>query len=534
MSPTYTRQNLDHLGLVAGMYDEWDIGRYLDEQIPQDQQRRQVSIGQAVKARVLNGLGFVNRALSLTPQFFADKPTDWLIGPGVRPEPLNDDVLGRALDSLYEHDVTALFSGVGAQAAQRLGLRGSTVPLDSTSFHADGEYAYDAQDGVIEIVPGYRRDHRPELNQAMLNRVVEPRAGRPLLMEPLSGNASDKVSFGELIERPIDQLNTTHGVDDWVADSALYTVENLRTLSAHPGRWISRVPATIARAQHERDALDEPMRALVKGYRYRRVQVEYGGVVQRWRVMVSGPAMKRAGPGIARRLARSGEKERKAYEKRSRQRFACEADARQALAAFQAQLELLMLEEAAVIEAEPGATKPWQVMGLLASDRGVRWAWWWKKSTFIIATNELDADRLPDVEVGTQYRAQQQAERGVRFLKDPRFQANTRFLKSPKRVMALRMVMTVCRVVYAALEYRTRNALAEQRRTVPDQKGRATHRPTMRGVFQFFAGIHRLLIDGQATVMMNLKVAQWTVIEVLGRPYRLIYGGGGGRSGVGG
>lgn len=98
------------------------------------------------------------------------------------------------------------------------------------------------------------------------------------------------------------------------------------------------------------------------------------------------------------------------------------------------------------------------------------------------------------------------------------------------------MVMTICLVVYAALEYRTRNALAKQRRTVPDQKGRPTNRPTMRWVFQFFAGIHRLLIDGQATVMMNLKVAQLTVIEVLGRPYRLIYGGGGGggRGGAGG
>lgn len=124
MSSTYTSQNLDHLGLVAGMYDELGIGRYLDEQIPQDQRMRQVSIGQAVKALVLNGLGFVNRALYLTPQFFADKPTDLLIGPGVRAEHLNDDVLGRALDSLYEHDVTALFSGLGALLSATAGFAG--------------------------------------------------------------------------------------------------------------------------------------------------------------------------------------------------------------------------------------------------------------------------------------------------------------------------------------------------------------------------------------------------------------------------
>ena len=83
MSPTYTSQNLDHLGLVAGMYEELGIGEYLDEQIAQDRKMRHVSIGQAVKALVLNGLGFVNRALYLTPQFFADKPTELLIGAGI-------------------------------------------------------------------------------------------------------------------------------------------------------------------------------------------------------------------------------------------------------------------------------------------------------------------------------------------------------------------------------------------------------------------------------------------------------------------
>ena len=45
--------------------------------------RRTVSIGQAVKAMVLNGLGFANRALYLTPNFFRDKPVERLIGEGI-------------------------------------------------------------------------------------------------------------------------------------------------------------------------------------------------------------------------------------------------------------------------------------------------------------------------------------------------------------------------------------------------------------------------------------------------------------------
>jgi transposase len=130
VAATFGSQNLDHLGLVAGMYDELGMGEVVDRTLPQDITQRQVTVDQALKALVVNGLGFINRARYLVPQFFADKPTERLIEPGILAEHLNDDVLGRALDRLYEHDVTALFMLISAQACQRLGLTGSTVPLD--------------------------------------------------------------------------------------------------------------------------------------------------------------------------------------------------------------------------------------------------------------------------------------------------------------------------------------------------------------------------------------------------------------------
>jgi hypothetical protein len=62
-----SRQQLNHLGLVSAMYDELGIGRIFDQLISQHEEKRTVSIGQAVKAMVLNGLGFANRALVLPP-----------------------------------------------------------------------------------------------------------------------------------------------------------------------------------------------------------------------------------------------------------------------------------------------------------------------------------------------------------------------------------------------------------------------------------------------------------------------------------
>lgn len=60
MSASYQSQVLDHLGLVAGMFDELGIGESIDQAIAQDRTKRTVSLGHAVKAMVLNGLGFVN------------------------------------------------------------------------------------------------------------------------------------------------------------------------------------------------------------------------------------------------------------------------------------------------------------------------------------------------------------------------------------------------------------------------------------------------------------------------------------------
>ncbi len=89
-------QRIDHLGIVAGICQEIDLIGQIDRQV--GDKGRKVSVGQAIQAMVLNGLGFVNRPLYLTPEFYANKPVAWLIGAGIVAEDLNDDCLGRALD----------------------------------------------------------------------------------------------------------------------------------------------------------------------------------------------------------------------------------------------------------------------------------------------------------------------------------------------------------------------------------------------------------------------------------------------------
>jgi Domain of unknown function (DUF4277) len=54
---SYRTQVFDHLGLVAGMFEELGITEVIDQATQQNPEMRIVTAGHAVKAMVLNGLG---------------------------------------------------------------------------------------------------------------------------------------------------------------------------------------------------------------------------------------------------------------------------------------------------------------------------------------------------------------------------------------------------------------------------------------------------------------------------------------------
>jgi transposase len=121
MEQTYRSQTFDHLGLVAGMCDELGMGDVIDKATQQNPEMRDLTVGEAVKALVLTGLGCINQTLSLVPRCCQHQPTSRLMAPRVISAQLNDDALGRALDTLDDDGVTALYSLMAATAATRLG-----------------------------------------------------------------------------------------------------------------------------------------------------------------------------------------------------------------------------------------------------------------------------------------------------------------------------------------------------------------------------------------------------------------------------
>jgi hypothetical protein len=89
--------------------------------------------------------------------------------------------------------------------------------------------------------------------------------------------------------------------------------------------------------------------------------------------------------------------------------------------------------------------------------------------------------------------------------------------------MALLMVITVCLLGYAALEYRIRTVLKDYEATFPNQQGPLIQYPTARWVFHYFVGIHLLCIPGQGPLVRNLTEKHQYLLRLLGRAYARFY-----------
>jgi transposase len=204
-APRIEVQNIDHLGIVAGIIDDAGLVQEIDRRVGTHPQEI-LSCGQALKAMILNGLGFLSAPLYLFEEFFSGKATEHLIGAGIRPEHLNDDRLGRVLDKLFDAGLTDLFVGVASKASERFGLpEPKSIHLDATSFHVHGRYDETAgeeerEPEQIRITYGYSRERRPDLKQFVVDLMSTGDGRIPLFLRVADGNESDAAVFAELIK----------------------------------------------------------------------------------------------------------------------------------------------------------------------------------------------------------------------------------------------------------------------------------------------------------------------------------------------
>jgi transposase len=506
----YDTKRLDHLGIVAGICQEIELVDMIDGMLATPSGRK-VSCGTATLAMVLNGLGFTGRALYLMPEYLENKPVDLLIREDLVASDFNDDTLGRALDELFQAGITELFARVAQRAVDTYKIDVDFAHTDTSSFSLSGQYesevAQEAREtrGAVKITHGYSKDHRPDLKQVVVTLITNQKGRIPLWLEALDGNSSDKTSFPESVDAYCKHLKEAE-FPCFVLDSAAYTADNIANWGSEK-RWITRVPETITEAQTAlRSVTTDEMILLGNGYAIQPISSVYGGIKQRWLIVHSEQFEQCENKKLDKRVAQATTQVEKTLKKLNCQEFACEKDARQAVVKVEEKLKWHKITATYhPIEkyAQPGrpakGVKPEIVGWRVDSSCTVHTEYIEQKrqwlGRFILATNELDTEKMPDEKILKTYKAQGvTVERGFRFLKDPLFFADSLFLKSPARIMAMIMVMGLCLLVYALAEWRVRQQLQEQDQTIPDQRGQPTQTPTMRRVAQIFEGVDLLII----------------------------------------
>ena len=538
-SPHFSSDNLDHLGIIAGICHKIDLVTVVDEFV--EDHDREVSTGEALLAMVLNALGFLGRPLYLTPEFFNNKPLDRLIRPGLLPEQLNDDRLGRALDEIFEAGPTELFYMISRAACEVFGLQTQAGHLDSTSISFEGRFVRGPdREQAVHLTHGYSKDERPDLKQLVVSLICAYKSSIPLWFEALDGNSSDKSSFPDTVEGFLEQLDSSQPFII-IADSALYSRETVARLDEQID-FVTRVPATLkAVKQFYEDADLTQMTPCEHDarYHYQWHESDYGGVEQRWLLVHSAAARESKQASLEGK--RSSERERIAKQLRAhaREHFSCERDALASLEKLASKWSWHQLTGSAQVTKHERYARPgrpakddepevsYTVETEVEEDAAAMEKALDKAGYFVLATNVLDKENLDAEQMLEDYKSQNNSvERGFRFLKDPKFFADGLYLQKESRITAMMMVMTVGLLMYSLAEHHLRQQLVEQDEYVPDQKGKPTQRITIRRVFQMFEGITVLRIEDGTSVstqVLNMEDVHAQILRLLGSECQNIY-----------
>jgi transposase len=181
-------ERLDHWGLMAAVIKDLGLIDLSDARlVPEAQEESRP--GEAVAGMLLNGVGFSNRPVSLTPQFFANQPLDLLWREGVRAEMCNRLKLGRTLTAVHAYGCDLWWSALARAVCVQASIDLRFNHLDTTSCSLTGDDVPETDEHAMTITHGSSKDHRPDVQQAVLELIVAQDGGGPCVSKRWDGHA---------------------------------------------------------------------------------------------------------------------------------------------------------------------------------------------------------------------------------------------------------------------------------------------------------------------------------------------------------
>lgn len=511
-------KNLDYYGIISGISQKIELVKIINSITKSDPQRK-VSIGHGALALILNGAGLtLSKPVYLTGNFFHRKPIELLLGEDIATEDLNDDSLDRALDALYRHGCDKICYTIAYNAALKYEVDLSRLHADTSVMQLYGDYS--KEDAFITF--GYAKQGRIDLKQFLLSLVVSADGAIPIFFEALAGNETDNKHFKSILGMFEGMLKDPKSKAFYaIFDCKMYSKENLKEINRV--LFVTRVPEAINEAKEAKvkyislDGMES-----YGDYKLAEISSNYGEIEQRWVVVYSKEAHERSQKAVNAKAMREKEKFEKSLKKINCQKFACEKDAKNAVAQLSKQYklhEITIIEitkedkvkrkknasQSAIFKIRLQLTEKFEEVIKQAILGGM----------FVLSTNQLDKKALATTQILDYYKDQSLIENRFNVFKNAACFAPKVYLKRRERIVALAMVICLGLLVYSLAERQLRNALKATNATIPNQSGKPIKNPTMKWVYHLFEGVAVVTIHNRKKILREITNLSSLAVQIL-------------------
>ena len=434
---------------------------------------------------LISNLCYARRPLYLLDEYFERFDIKGVFGIDARLEQLNDDRFGNLLDKFYEAGPRKIFSEISISAFSTYGLSIKNVNYDTTSKVMWGEYeTTEGKSGAISIDFGHSKDKRNDKKQIKMG--IGTANGIVVDAKVLDGNTDDRTYNGETLDEVHELLERTHTDTStfyYIADSALFSEENLIKAKGNGIKVITRLPETtnmakefIKKSLKERTLAKTVVFENAQGkkveYYVSDYQSEYKGIPLRlaacYSVSLEGTKQ--------RTITKQALKEEKELEKSIKQLgkriFACEADARKEIDLFHKNKGKKLKYHTVTFDIESQEKRK---VGRPSKDQAVN-----EYNYTIDAEISRESDRIQDIieedctfvvvsndtnisaeDMLKEYKTQSSVEKKFHQLKSPSF-INSLFVKTPERVEALTYMFLIGLMILSVVEHVVRRDLKRE------------------------------------------------------------------------
>jgi len=427
---------------------------------------------------------------------------------------INDDRLGGFLDRFYEAGCRKIFSQIAATAVTLYGIEIKNINFDTTSKVMWGSYETpEGTLGAIEIDFGHSKDKRDDKKQ--IKYAIGCANGLIVDAEVLSGNKDDKTyntQTLEKIEDTLKSLNVNKSNFYYIADSALFSEENLKSANGSGIKLITRMPDNVLLAKK---AIEEAVSNLMdldtcnitnakgesKAYSILEKTASYQGRDLKMVTCYSKELRSTKEKLIAKAVKKEEASILKISKSLSKRAFACEADAELEVTKIRSKdlkkiiyhdisftiktkerrragrpskdAALNILEYEYYIEIQT-------VINNISVERQIQ-----EGCCFVLCSNDLN---INGENLLREYKTQDSVEKKFQQLKSPQF-VNSIYLESLERIEAFSYLMLICMLILSLAEYVVRRGLAQDQDTIMGPGKIKMKKPTQRAIYDIFYAV---------------------------------------------